>query len=68
MAHVVLDGTLIESDRLAGVRDHGNDLWSSQKHEAFGDNVRFLAAPDGTPLWVSDVEPFHARSSLRNRH
>ncbi|WP_202918127.1 transposase family protein [Streptomyces cavernae] len=55
--HVILDGTLIESDRLAGVRDNGNDLWFSQKHKAFGGNIQFLAAPDGTPLWVSDVEP-----------
>ncbi|MEU1011962.1 transposase family protein [Streptomyces sp. NPDC005890] len=48
---------LIESDRLAGTRDNGNDLWFSQKHKSFGGNVPFLSAPDGTPLWVSDVEP-----------
>ncbi len=57
MTHVILDGTLIESDRLAGLRDNGNDLWFSQKHKAFGGNIQFLSAPDGTPLWVSDVEP-----------
>jgi hypothetical protein len=57
MTHVILDGTLIESDRLAGVRDNGNDLWFSQKHKASGGNIQFLSAPDGTPLWVSDVEP-----------
>ncbi|WP_326790609.1 transposase family protein [Streptomyces sp. NBC_00151] len=57
MAHVILDGTLIKSDRLAGVRENGNDLWFSQKHKAFGGNIQFLSAPDGTPLWVSDVEP-----------
>ncbi|WP_329088026.1 MULTISPECIES: transposase family protein [unclassified Streptosporangium] len=57
MTHVVLDGTLITSDRLAGTRENGNDLWFSQKHKAFGGNVQFLSAPDGTPLWVSDVEP-----------
>jgi hypothetical protein len=57
MTHVILDGTLIESDRLAGVRDNGNDLWFSQKHKAFGGNVQFLSSPDGSPLWVSDVEP-----------
>ncbi|MFF1568668.1 transposase family protein [Streptomyces sp. NPDC058293] len=57
MTHVVLDGTLIESDRLAGVRENDNDLWFSQKHKALGGNVQFLVAPDGTPLWVSDVEP-----------
>ncbi|MFF3787533.1 transposase family protein [Streptomyces sp. NPDC001933] len=52
-----VDGTLIESDRLAGVRDNSNDLWFSQKHKTFGGNVQFLSAPDGTPLWVSDAEP-----------
>jgi hypothetical protein len=57
MSHVILDGTLIESDRLAGVRENGNDLWFSQKHKAFGGNVQFLSSPDGSPLWVSDVEP-----------
>ncbi|MFF5161527.1 transposase family protein [Streptomyces sp. NPDC000348] len=57
MTHVILDGTLIESDRVAGVRENGNDWWFSQKHKAFGGNVQFLAAPDGTPLWVSEVEP-----------
>ncbi|WP_445524258.1 transposase family protein [Streptomyces cyslabdanicus] len=57
MTHVILDGTLIETDRLAGVRDNGNDLWFSQKHRAFGGNVQFLSAPDGAPLWVSEVEP-----------
>jgi hypothetical protein len=57
MTHVILDGTLIESDRLTGVRENGNDLWFSKKHKAFGGNVQFLSAPDGTPLWVSDVGP-----------
>ncbi|MFJ7063001.1 transposase family protein [Streptomyces microflavus] len=57
MSHVILDGMLVESDRLAGTRDNGNDLWFSQKHKSFGGNVQFLSAPDGTPLWVSDAEP-----------
>jgi hypothetical protein len=57
MTHVILDGTLIECDRVAGVRENGNDLWFSQKNKTFGGNVQFLSAPDGTPLWVSDVEP-----------
>lgn len=57
MIHVILDGTLIASDRVAGPRENGNELWFSQKHKAFGGNVQFLAAPDGTPLWVSDTEP-----------
>ncbi|MGY3061302.1 hypothetical protein ACVWZD_005547 [Streptomyces sp. TE3672] len=28
-----------------------------KKHKAFGGNIQFLAAPDGTPLWISHVEP-----------
>jgi hypothetical protein len=57
MTHVILDGTLIECDRVAGVRENGNDLWFSRKNKAFGGNVQFPSAPDGTPLWVSVVEP-----------
>jgi hypothetical protein len=57
MTHVILDGTLIESDRLTGVRGNGNDLWFSRKRKVFGGNVQFPSAPDGTPLWVSGVEP-----------
>jgi hypothetical protein len=49
MTHVGLDGTLIACDRLAGVRETGNDLWFSQKHKSFGGNIQFLAAPDGPP-------------------
>ncbi len=63
MSHVILDGMLIESDRLADTRDNGIDLWFSQKHKSFGGNVQFLSAPDGTPLWVSDVEPGSPRTS-----
>ena len=57
ITHVILDDTLIECDRVAGVRENSNDLSFSQKHKAFGGNVQFLASPDGTPLWVSEVEP-----------
>lgn len=57
MSHVILDGTLITCDRVAGVTEDGNDLWYSGKHKEFGGNIQFLAAPDGTPLWVSQVEP-----------
>ncbi|MDH6127387.1 hypothetical protein P3T39_004362 [Kitasatospora sp. GP82] len=63
MTHVILDGTLIESDRLAGVRENGNDLWFSQKqgvrrqhpvsvglgrHPAVGSNVEPGGVPDIT--------------------
>ena len=56
-SHLVLDGVLIPTDRVAGVTADGNDLWYSGKHKKFGGNVQFLATPAGTPLWISDVEP-----------
>ncbi len=57
MPFVVLDGTLIECDRVAGTTERGNDLWYSGKGHRFAGNIQFIAAPDGTPLWVSAVEP-----------
>jgi hypothetical protein len=54
---VVLDGTLVRCDRVAGETERGTDLWYSIRIKHFAGNVQFLAAPDGTPLWVSDVEP-----------
>lgn len=30
ITHVILDGTLIECDRVAGVRENGHDLWFSR--------------------------------------
>jgi hypothetical protein len=61
VSHVILDGTLIDTDRLAEtvISAKGQEInaWYSGKHKRFGGNVQFLAAPDGTPLWVSDVEP-----------
>ncbi|MBV9026385.1 MAG: IS5/IS1182 family transposase [Streptomycetaceae bacterium] len=61
ISHIILDGTLIETDRLAGTHVNAEgeevDTWYSSKHKAFGANVQFLAAPDGTPLWVGDAEP-----------
>jgi hypothetical protein len=61
LSHVILDGTLIETDRVTGTHLNAEgrqvDTWYSGKHKAFGANVQFLSAPDGTPLWVSDAEP-----------
>lgn len=61
MTHLVLDGTLIESDRVAATHLTADgrevDTWYSGEHKAFGANVEFLSTPDGTPLWVSDAEP-----------
>ncbi|MFD9286471.1 transposase family protein [Streptomyces mirabilis] len=50
-------GTLIRCDRAAGETDRGTDLWYAIRIRHFAGNVQFLATPDGTPLWVSDVEP-----------
>jgi hypothetical protein len=61
MSHVILDGTLIRTDRVAGTvlntKAKEIDAWYSGKHGHFGGNVQFLATPDGTPVWTSDVQP-----------
>jgi hypothetical protein len=56
--HVILDGTVVRTDRcrIAGPT-RGVDLWWSGKHRAHGGNVQVLTAPDGWPLWTSDVRP-----------
>ena len=59
--YLILDGTLISSDRCAGKKTSKKgkeiDTWYSRKaHEPAG-NVQALAAPGGIPLWVSDVLP-----------
>ncbi|WP_019607603.1 transposase family protein [Nocardiopsis sp. CNS-639] len=52
---LVLDGTLIDCDPVAD--SNYNDAWYSGKAKHFADNLQFLEAPDGTSLWVSEVEP-----------
>jgi hypothetical protein len=60
-AHVVLDGKLFATDRLAekttSVKGEQIDAWYSGKHREPGGNVQAVMAPDGFPLWVSDVAP-----------
>jgi hypothetical protein len=57
-SHVNIDGTLIETDRChAPGPTHGVDLWWSGKHHNHGGNVQVLTAPDGWPMWTSDVRP-----------
>ncbi len=52
---------MIPTDRVAEtiVSKKGKevDLWYSGKHQEHGGNIQFLAAPDGFPLWTSDVRP-----------
>lgn len=56
--HVILDGTLIPTDRSCRPGPTpGVDLWWSGKHKHHGGNVQVLSAPDGWPLWTSDVRP-----------
>jgi hypothetical protein len=61
LPYLILDGTLISSDRCAGKKTSKKgkeiDAWYSGKaHEPAG-NVQALAAPGGVPLWISDVLP-----------
>lgn len=61
LGHVTLDGSLIPTDRVAEkvMSKKGKEihLWYSGKHEKHGGNIQFLTAPDGFPLWTSDVRP-----------
>ena len=61
LAYLILDGTLVSSDRCAGKKTSKkgreiDDWYSGKAHEPAG-NVQALAAPGGVPLWVSDVLP-----------
>ena len=61
LPYLILDGTLISSDRCAGKKTSKKgreiDKWYSGKaHEPAG-NVQALTAPGGVPLWVSGVLP-----------
>jgi DDE superfamily endonuclease len=57
-SHVILDGTLIYTDRIdIPGSTHGVDLWWSGKHQHHGGNIQVISAPDGWPLWTSDVRP-----------
>jgi hypothetical protein len=49
---VVVDGTLIPTDRVAA-----DEPYYSQKHQRHGMNVQVIARPDGTPLWSSRATP-----------
>ncbi|MGS2647800.1 transposase family protein [Streptosporangium sp. G12] len=56
-----LDVTLLPMDRCAeqttSVKGEQIDRWYSGKAHHHAGNVQALSAPDGLPLWVSDVEP-----------
>jgi DDE superfamily endonuclease len=56
--HITIDGTLIETDRCRTPGPTpGVDLWWSGRHDNHGGNIQVITAPDGWPLWTSDVRP-----------
>ncbi len=61
LAHVILDGKVFSADRLAekttSVKGKQIDRWYSGKAHEHGGNIQALTAPNGFPLWISDVEP-----------
>lgn len=66
--HLNLDGTVIRTDRVAARGPNGADLWWSGKHKHHGGNVQVISAPDGWPMWVSDVEPGSTPGHHRRPH
>ncbi len=57
-SHVILDGTLICTDRNSTPGPTASvDLWWSGKHRHHGGNIQVVSAPDGWPLWTSQVRP-----------
>lgn len=62
-AFVILDGTLIGTDRCAetttSVKGENIHSWYSGKHHRPGGNVQAFIRPDGLPIWVSDALPGH---------
>ena len=60
-SHVVLDGKVVDTDRVAGTtvstKGLSIDAWYSGKTRDFGGNIQALARPDGLPVWISEVEP-----------
>jgi hypothetical protein len=66
--HVNIDGTLIETDRCRTPGPTPSvDLWWSGKHDNHGGNIQVITAPDGWPLWTSQVRPGreHDTTALR---
>jgi hypothetical protein len=62
-AHVVLDGKLFRTDRVAATttsqKGETINSWYSGKHHAPGGLVPALMCPDGFPIWVGDTAPGH---------
>ena len=61
LPHLILDGKVAGTDRCrektTSAKGRVIDLWYAGKIHDFGGNIQALFAPDGLPLWVSDVLP-----------
>ncbi|WP_433354694.1 HARBI1 family protein [Microtetraspora malaysiensis] len=68
LTHVNLDGIVIATDRVSTPGPGPADLWWSGKHKHHGGNIRVISAPDGWPLWVSDVRPGREHDITCARH
>lgn len=59
--HLILDGKVFNTDRLreTALNRTGQtvDAWYSGKTHAFGGLIQALMAPNGIPLWLSEVRP-----------
>lgn len=67
-SHVSIDGTFVETDRCSTPGPTpGVDLWWSGKYNNHGGNIQVITAPDGWPLWTSEVRPGreHDTTALR---
>ena len=71
-SHVVLDGKLFTTDRLAetitSVKGEPIDAWYSGKHRDFGANIQAIMRPDGLPVWTSDAAPGHLHDLTCAQH
>jgi hypothetical protein len=57
-SYVTIDGTVMETDRCRTPGPTpGVDLWWSAKCDNHGGNIQVITAPDGWPLWTSQVRP-----------
>jgi hypothetical protein len=61
LAYVILDGKIFSADRCGeqttSIKGDQIDVWYSGKAHQHGGNIQALSAPNGFPLWISDVEP-----------
>src|SRR3979490_1253525 len=55
-SHVIVDGTVIYTDRTC-TPGPTSGVWWSGKHKHHGGNIQVVSAPDGWPLWISEVRP-----------